>query len=58
MQAIIEGLGKGFLGTSNCLIAMRQEVEAVGTNAHELPMVYSALAKDEAALAKGKKAAA
>jgi len=29
---------------------MRREVEAIGTNAHELPMVYSALAKDDAAL--------
>ena len=40
-----------FTGTSNCLIAMRREVEAVGTNAHELPMVYAALAGDEADLA-------
>jgi nicotinate phosphoribosyltransferase len=44
VQAMIEGLGSSFLGTSNCLIAMRREVEAVGTNAHELPMVYAALA--------------
>ncbi|MFV0474144.1 MAG: nicotinate phosphoribosyltransferase [Pikeienuella sp.] len=43
-QAMIEGLGPRFTGTSNCLIAMRREVEAVGTNAHELPMVYAALA--------------
>jgi nicotinate phosphoribosyltransferase len=51
VQALIEGLGDCFSGTSNCLIAMRREVEAVGTNAHELPMVYAALAKDDAALA-------
>lgn len=51
VQAMIEGLGANFLGTSNCLIAMRREVEAIGTNAHELPMVYSALAKDDVALA-------
>jgi len=51
VQAMIEGLGPAFLGTSNCLIAMRREVEAIGTNAHELPMVYSALAEDDAALA-------
>ena len=44
VQAMIEGLGSSFTGTSNCLIAMRREVEAIGTNAHELPMVYSALA--------------
>jgi nicotinate phosphoribosyltransferase len=51
VQAMQEGLGKSFLGTSNCLIAQRREVEAIGTNAHELPMVYSAMAKDDAALA-------
>ena len=50
VQAMQEGLGEKFVGTSNCLIAMRREVEAIGTNAHELPMVYSALAKDDAAL--------
>ena len=48
VQAMSEGLGpKRFLGTSNCLIAQRREVEAVGTNAHELPMVYAALAGDD-----------
>ncbi len=52
VQAMIEGLGKSFIGTSNCLIAMRQEVEAIGTNAHELPMVYAALAKNDAELAQ------
>ncbi|MBV1868748.1 MAG: nicotinate phosphoribosyltransferase [Marinosulfonomonas sp.] len=44
VQAMMEGLGEKFVGTSNCLIAMRQDIEAIGTNAHELPMVYSALA--------------
>ncbi|MEX0303158.1 MAG: nicotinate phosphoribosyltransferase [Leisingera sp.] len=52
VQAMIEGLGDKFTGTSNCLIAMRREVEAIGTNAHELPMVYSALAESDEALAK------
>tara|TARA_R110002020_G_scaffold22372_36_gene75487 strand:- start:4945 stop:6234 length:1290 start_codon:yes stop_codon:yes gene_type:complete len=52
VQAMMEGLGPKFTGTSNCLIAMRREVEAIGTNAHELPMVYSALADDDAALAR------
>jgi len=52
VQAMMEGLGEKFTGTSNCLIAMRREVEAIGTNAHELPMVYSALAKDDEALAR------
>ncbi|QIE56223.1 nicotinate phosphoribosyltransferase [Pikeienuella piscinae] len=44
VQAMMEGLGERFTGTSNCLIALRREVEAIGTNAHELPMVYAALA--------------
>src|SRR6056297_3458288 len=52
VQAMMEGLGLSFVGTSNCLIAMRREVEAIGTNAHELPMVYAALAPDDAALAQ------
>jgi nicotinate phosphoribosyltransferase len=52
VQAMIEGLGAAFLGTSNCLIAMRREVEAIGTNAHELPMVYSALADSDRQLAE------
>lgn len=52
VQAMREGLGPKFTGTSNCLIAMHREVEAIGTNAHELPMVYAALAKGDAALAE------
>ena len=47
VQAMVEGLGDRFLGTSNCLIAMRRDLEAIGTNAHELPMVYAALAGDD-----------
>ena len=50
VQAMIEGLGHRFTGTSNCLIAMRRDIEAIGTNAHELPMVYAALARDDEAL--------
>ena len=52
VQAMIEGLGERFTGTSNCLIAQRREVEAIGTNAHELPMVYAALADSDAELAE------
>jgi nicotinate phosphoribosyltransferase len=47
---MIEGLGDAFVGTSNCRIAMRRDIEAIGTNAHELPMVYSALANSDAEL--------
>jgi nicotinate phosphoribosyltransferase len=52
VQALIEGLGDAFIGTSNCLIAMRRDIEAIGTNAHELPMVYAALARSDAELAE------
>ncbi len=51
VQAMHEGLGDAFTGTSNCLIAKNRDLEAIGTNAHELPMVYAALADDDAALA-------
>ena len=50
VQAMQEGLGEAFTGTSNCHIAMQRDLEAIGTNAHELPMVYSALADDDGAL--------
>lgn len=52
VQAMHEGLGNAFTGTSNCRIAMMRELEAIGTNAHELPMVYAALADDDAELAR------
>lgn len=52
VQAMVEGLGDAFTGTSNCMIAMRRDLEAVGTNAHELPMVYAALADSEDELRK------
>jgi nicotinate phosphoribosyltransferase len=51
VQAMQEGLGDAFIGTSNCLIAQRRDIEAIGTNAHELPMVYAALADSDAELA-------
>ncbi|WP_299555775.1 nicotinate phosphoribosyltransferase [uncultured Tateyamaria sp.] len=52
VQAMGEGLGAQFAGTSNCLIAKNRDLEAIGTNAHELPMVYSALAQTDDALAQ------
>ncbi len=52
VQAMYEGLGDSFVGTSNCLIAKNRDLEAIGTNAHELPMIYAALAEDDAALAR------
>ena len=44
-------LGGAFLGTSNVLLAMRHGVDPIGTSAHELPMVYAALADSDEALA-------
>lgn len=52
VQAMSERLGNRFVGTSNCLIAKNRDLEAIGTNAHELPMVYAALAEDDASLAR------
>jgi len=51
VEALKEGIGPGFTGTSNVLLAMDSDLEAVGTNAHELPMVAAALAKNDAELA-------
>ncbi|MDE3174687.1 MAG: nicotinate phosphoribosyltransferase [Pseudomonadota bacterium] len=50
VEALQEGLGDTFIGTSNVKHAMDTGLEAIGTNAHELPMVYAALAQDDAAL--------
>ncbi|MVA23970.1 nicotinate phosphoribosyltransferase [Agrobacterium vitis] len=51
VEALKEGIGEAFTGTSNVLLAMDSDLEAVGTNAHELPMVAAALAKTDAELA-------
>ncbi|WP_181702698.1 nicotinate phosphoribosyltransferase [Chthonobacter albigriseus] len=47
VNALKEGLGSAFIGTSNVLLAMKSDLEAIGTNAHELPMVYAALANSD-----------
>jgi nicotinate phosphoribosyltransferase len=44
VEALKEGLGDALIGTSNVLLAMDTDLEAIGTNAHELPMVLAALA--------------
>lgn len=43
-----ELLGPCFTGTSNVYIAMKHGLEAKGTNAHELPMVLAAVARQRA----------
>lgn len=47
VEAMKAGLGDAFIGTSNVLLAMNNDMEAVGTNGHELPMVVAALAGDD-----------
>ncbi len=51
VDALKEGLGDNFIGTSNVLLAMDHDLEAIGTNAHELPMVAAALAESDTELA-------
>lgn len=52
VEALKEGIGDAFTGTSNVLLAMDTDLEALGTNAHELPMVFAALAEGEEELKK------
>ncbi|HEY8596479.1 MAG TPA: nicotinate phosphoribosyltransferase [Devosiaceae bacterium] len=47
VEALKEGIGARLSGTSNVLLAMDTDLEAVGTNAHELPMVAAALAQSD-----------
>lgn len=44
VQALAATLGPGLTGTSNTALAYKHNLEAIGTNAHELPMVMAALA--------------
>ncbi len=48
--AMASNLGKNFIGTSNAFLAHKHDLEAIGTNAHEIPMVMAALAPDDVAL--------
>ncbi len=50
IAAMNEGLGDKFIGTSNVLMAMDLDLDAIGTNAHELPMVEAALTDNDADL--------
>ncbi len=44
--AMAANLGSGFIGTSNAFLAHKHDLEAIGTNAHEIPMVLAALANN------------
>jgi len=44
IETMMEVLGDQFVGTSNSYFAKELGIPAIGTNAHEMPMVYAALA--------------
>jgi nicotinate phosphoribosyltransferase len=44
VEALRAGLGKRLTGTSNTALAYKHDLEAIGTNAHELPMALAAMA--------------
>lgn len=50
VEAMAANLGNGFIGASNAFLAHKHDLEAIGTNAHEIPMVVAALAPDDEAL--------
>jgi nicotinate phosphoribosyltransferase len=50
VEAMAANLGSNFIGTSNAFLAYKHDLEAIGTNAHEIPMVMAALAPDDVAL--------
>ena len=50
VNAMDSNLGACFIGTSNAFLAHKHDLEAIGTNAHEIPMVMAALAPDDEAL--------
>jgi nicotinate phosphoribosyltransferase len=47
VEAMRAALGKSLSGTSNTFLAYKHDLEAMGTNAHELPMALAALAEDD-----------
>ena len=47
VKAMSDVLGPSFIGTSNTYLAYKHDLEAIGTNAHELPMAVAALAEDD-----------
>jgi nicotinate phosphoribosyltransferase len=44
VEALQSALGASFTGTSNTALAYKHNLEAIGTNAHELPMAMAAMA--------------
>jgi len=47
VKAMSAVLGESFAGSSNTYLAYKHDLEAIGTNAHELPMALAALAESD-----------
>ena len=47
VTAMADVLGSNFSGSSNTFLAYKHDLEAIGTNAHELPMALAALADSD-----------
>jgi len=47
VNAMHNVLGENFRGTSNTYLAYKHDMEAIGTNAHELPMALAAMARND-----------
>ena len=47
VKAMSDVLGETFIGSSNTYLAYTHDLEAIGTNAHELPMAMAALANSD-----------
>ncbi|WP_263358544.1 nicotinate phosphoribosyltransferase [Acidicapsa ligni] len=47
VKAMRDTLGDSFTGSSNTYLAYKHDLEAIGTNAHELPMALAAMAADD-----------
>ncbi len=47
VKAMRDVLGESFKGTSNTYLAYQHDLEAIGTNAHELPMALAAMANND-----------
>jgi nicotinate phosphoribosyltransferase len=47
VKAMSDVLGASFKGTSNTYLAYKHDLEAIGTNAHELPMALAALSNND-----------
>ena len=50
VKAMRDTLGEAFTGSSNTYLAYKHDLEAIGTNAHEIPMALAAMAETDEAL--------